>query len=269
MKMNYFQERRRAFQKHIKSEKGTFCLYLILRAIIILIMIAQFFNGNYENVFLCVLTLILLMVPSLIEMNLHIDFPDTLEIIIMLFIFAAEILGEIQAYYITFPFWDTMLHTINGFMAAAIGFSLVDIFNRNEKFSFTLSPVFMAIVAFSFSMMIGVIWEFFEFGMDQFFHLDMQKDMIVHHISSVMLDPSGGDTPVTIQNIKNVTVNGQNLALGGYLDIGLFDTMKDLFVNFIGAVVFSIIGYFYVKKRGKGKVARLFIPKVLRKEEEV
>ena len=86
------------------------------------------------------LTLLLFLVPTFIERKIHVDLPDTLEVIIMLFIFAAEILGEIQAYYITFPYWDTMLHTINGFLCAAIGFALVDILNRSERFSIQLSP---------------------------------------------------------------------------------------------------------------------------------
>ena len=84
---------------------------------------------------------------TVIERRVRIDLPDTLEIIILLFIFSAEILGEIQAYYTYFHGWDTMLHTLNGFLCAAIGFSLVDLFNRNERFSLSLSPVFMAIVA--------------------------------------------------------------------------------------------------------------------------
>jgi len=226
-------------------------------------MIAQFFNGNYENVFMCVLTLFLFTIPSFIENNFHIDIPDTLEVIILLFIFAAEILGEIQAYYIKFPYWDTMLHTINGFLAAAIGFSLVDLLNRHEKFSFKLSPIFMAIVAFCFSMTIGVLWEFFECGMDLIFATDMQKDTIINSISTVMLNPDGINVPVKIKDITSVIVNGQELGLNGYLDIGLLDTMKDMFVNFIGAVVFSVIGYFYVKKRGEGKVAKKFIPKIM------
>ena len=229
-------------------------------------MVAQFFNGNFENFFLCILTLILFTIPSFIERTVHIDVPDTLEVIILLFIFAAEILGEIQAYYITFPYWDTMLHTLNGFLCAAIGFSLVDLFNRNERFSLSLSPAFMAIVAFCFSMTIGVLWEFFECTMDQLFFLDMQKDTIVNTIGSVMLDPTGGQTPRVIRGITDVIlVTDQGnipLGLGGYLDIGLLDTMKDLAVNFVGAVVFSIIGYFYVKSRGKGRFARRFIPRV-------
>lgn len=265
MKKFRIKEKHRAFLEHIKQEKGTFYIYLILRALVILVMIAQFFNRNYENVFLCILTLLLLIMPSVIEMNFRIDLPDTFEVIIMLFIFSAEILGEIREYYILFPFWDTMLHTLNGFLAAAIGFSLVDILNRTERISFNLSPFFMAMVAFCFSMTIGVIWEFFEFGMDTFFQFDMQKDTIINTISSVKLDPMGGNNPVIINDIQSVVINGTDLGLGGYLDIGLIDTMKDLFVNFIGAVVFSVIGYFYIKKRGKGTVAQYFIVKKVKK----
>ena len=242
-------------------------VYLLLRIAVIAVMIAQFFNGNFENVFLCILTLVLFLLPTVLERQLKIDLPNVLEIIIMLFIFAAEILGEIQAYYTTYMGWDTMLHTLNGFLCAAIGFSLVDMLNRNQRFSLSLSPAFMAIVAFCFSMTIGVIWEFFEYSMDHFFLLDMQKDAILNRISTVMLDPTGGNTPVIIKGITDVIVvaNGEQIPLGlnGFLDIGLVDTMKDLAVNFVGAVVFSIIGFFYVKSRGKGRFASSFIPKVL------
>ena len=259
---------KRAIKMEMREHRSSFIVYMVLRALVILMMVLQIFNKNYENVFLCVLTLLLFIVPSFIQVNLRIELPSALEITILLFIFAAEILGEIQAYYIKFPFWDTVLHTINGFLMSAIGFALADILNRSKRISFQLSPVFLAIVAFCFSMTIGVLWEFFECSMDMFFGLDMQKDTILNSISSVMLDPIGGNTPTSIQNITSVTVNGQDLGLGGYLDIGLLDTMKDLFVNFIGAVVFSIIGYFYVKNRGKGKFAKRFIPQVKNKSTD-
>lgn len=247
-------------------------VYIALRAAVILVMIAQFFNRNFENVFLCALTLILFILPTVLERKLEVDLPDTLEIIILLFIFAAEVLGEISAYYTTYPYWDTMLHTLNGFLCAAVGFCLVDLFDRSERFSLTLSPVFMAIVAFCFSMTIGVLWEFFECSMDRIFLFDMQKDTVVTAISSVMLDPAGGNHAVVIKNISDVIViaDGKDISLGvgGYLDVGLYDTMEDLFVNFIGAAVFSVIGYFYVKGRGQGKFAKRFIPKILEREIE-
>ena len=261
-------QRRQALKEQVKAKPGLTAVYIILRALVIVAIVAQSFKGNFENVFLCVLTLFLFTLPSFLERTIRIEIPDTLEVIILLFIFAAEILGEIQAYYIQYPYWDTMLHTLNGFLCAAIGFSLLDIINRNEKLKFSLSPVYLAVVAFCFSMTIGVLWEFFEFSMDQLFLLDMQKDTVVHSIGSVMLDPAGGNHPISIKYITDVivvTADGaqQSLGLGGYLDIGIIDTMKDLFVNFIGAVVFSTIGFIYVKNRGKGKFAPQFIPTVV------
>ena len=252
----------------LRRKRAVAAVYILLRFLVILTMVAQFFNGNYESVFLCLLTLVLLLLPTIVERALMVDLPNTLEIIIMLFIFAAEILGEIRSFYTTFYGWDTILHTINGFLCAAIGFALVDLLNRNERFSLTLSPTYMAVVAFCFSMTIGVLWEFFECGMDQLFFLDMQKDAVVNTISTVMLNPTGGNTPVMIREITDVVVvtgSGEeiSLGLGGYLDIGLLDTMKDLLVNFVGAVIFSFIGYFYVKNRGKGWFASRFIPKVV------
>ena len=254
-----------SLRAQVKSSPMVALLYQILRFLVVVVMVAQFFNGNFENVFLCVLTLILFLVPSFIERKIQIDLPDTLEVIILLFIFSAEILGEIQAYYISIPYWDTMLHTLNGFLCAAIGFSLLDILNRHNSARFHLSPLYLAIVAFCFSMTVGVIWEFFECTMDQLFFLDMQKDTVVQSIGSIMLDPTGGNHPVVLHNITDVIVvqaDGTQtaLGLGGYLDIGLLDTMEDLFVNFIGALTFSIIGYFSVRSRGKGKFAKRFIP---------
>lgn len=259
----------KALNLELREHRSSFIVYMVLRALVILTLVLQALKQNYENVFLCILTLILLIVPSFIQVNLKIELPTALEITMLLFIFSAEILGEIQAYYIKIPAWDTVLHTLNGFLMAAIGFALVDILNRSDRFSFQLSSAFLALVAFCFSMTIGVIWEFFECGMDMFFGLDMQKDMVVHSIHSVMLDTSArGNVPVAIEGIESVTVNGQDLGLGGYLDIGLLDTMKDLFVNFIGAVVFSVIGYFYVKNRGKGNFAKRFIPSLKTKEKD-
>ncbi len=254
--------------RHVENRRLLALIYTFLRLSVILVMIAQIFNRNYENVFLCVLTLVLFMMPSIIERQLRIDLPDTLEVIILLFIFAAEILGEIQAYYIHFPYWDTMLHTLNGFLCAAIGFSLVDLLDRTERFSFKLSPVFMALTAFCFSMTVGVLWEFFEHFVDTHLLFDMQKDTVVNAISTVMLDETRTNKVVHIMDIADVILvhsdgSTQALGLGGYLDIGLYDTMKDLFVNFIGAVVFSVVGFFYIKNRGKGWFARRFIPYVI------
>ena len=252
----------------IRRQPVVFAVYLVLRLIVLVSLVSAILRQEYESAFVCVLVLFLFMLPFFIQKNFGICLPSTLEIIILLFIFAAEILGELQSYFIQYPDWDTMLHTTNGFLCAAVGFSLIDILNRDAKIKFTLSPVYVALAAFCFSMTIGVLWEFFEFGMDRLFHMDMQKDTIVHTMSSVMLDPTTSNIPITIDGITSVAVNGRDLGCTGYLDIGLYDTMEDLFVNFIGATVFSVIGYFYLKHRGEGKFAKAFIPTIEETDKE-
>ena len=251
----------------IRRQPAVFAVYTILRLIVLATLVSSILRGEYESAFICLLVLVLFMLPFFIQQNFGIELPSTLEIIILLFIFAAEILGELKCYFITFHHWDTMLHTTTGFLCAATGFALIDILNRNSRIKFQLSPIYVALVAFCFSMTVGVLWESFEFGMDRLFQMDMQKDTVVNSITSVMLDPTNSNIPVTIDGITSVQVNGQELGFGGYLDIGLYDTMKDLFVNFIGAVVFSAIGYFYIKHRGHGKLAKAFIPTITDKAD--
>lgn len=255
--------RKTGLQEAWTEHRGLTIVYCLLRVIVIEALIVAVFRGEWESMFICMLTLVLFMLPSIIEKRLRVDLPDTLEIVILFFIFATQILGELRAWYVRFQGWDTLMHTTNGFICAAIGFCLVDLLNRDERIGVSLSPLYLSLVAFCFSMTIGVLWEFFEFGMDFFFQQDMQKDTVIHTISSSLLDPTMSNHPVVIQGIEDVLVNGEPLGIGGYLDIGLYDTMKDLFVNFIGAVTFSVIGFFYTRSHGKGHFARRFIPVVL------
>ena len=257
-----FPPQPRDLKAAVRRQPAVFTVYLVLRLMVLATLVSSVIRSEYESAFICLLVLVLFMLPFFIQQNFGIELPSTLEIIILLFIFAAEILGELECYFITFPYWDSMLHTTTGFLCAATGFALIDILKGNSRIKFELSPIYVALAAFCFSMTVGVLWEFFEFGMDRLFHMDMQKDTVVSSITSVMLDPTNKNIPVTIDGITSVTVNGQELGFGGYLDIGLYDTMEDLFVNFIGAVVFSTIGYFYIKHRGKGKLAKAFIPTI-------
>ncbi|MBC8595340.1 hypothetical protein [Qingrenia yutianensis] len=247
--------------------KRSVAIYVVLRFLVTALMIVQLIRGNYDNVFLCLLTLVLFFIPAILDRGFNIKLPTALEIVIIVFIFSAEILGEMQNFYSHFKNWDTILHTVNGFLMAAIGFAMVDILNQSPRIHLTMSPVFVAFVAFCFSMTIGIIWEFFEFSMDRFFLYDMQKDFIVQNFASSILNPEHLNKPVVLENISKTVIyyakDGKNLTEtvnGGYVDIGIIDTMKDLFVNFIGAAVFSTIGAFYVKSRGKSKVAQSFIP---------
>jgi hypothetical protein len=254
--------------EQIKRHKVSFAVYATLRLIVIVSLALSVFRGNYENAVLCVATLILFLVPAFAERKFRIELPTVLEVVVMCFIFAHTILGEIACFYVRVPGWDTMLHTLNGFICAGVGLSLVDLLNRHKRFKFELSPLYVVIVAFCFSMTVGVLWEFIEFGADMLLGTDMQKDTVVDSITSVMLDPTNSNKTVTVNGIGDVIVNGESLGLGGYLDIGLIDTMKDLLVNFIGAVVFSVGGFFYLKFRGKrSRIIEGFLPQAAENPE--
>src|SRR5574344_78232 len=252
----------------IKRSKPSFIVYVVLSAAVVAILVRSLITRNYENSASCVLVLLLFLLPNFVERKLKIEFPMVFEIIIFLFIFAAQILGEMNSFYIKFPWWDTMLHTINGFLFAAVGFALCDILNQNPNLKFKLSPLFLSVVAFCFSMTIGVMWEFFECFMDRFFLFDMQKDTVVSQFASVYFDKTGSNVMVKVVNIGKTVIydtdgNVLQVVNGGYLDIGIRDTMDDLFVNLIGAIVFSLFGYAYVKSRGHNRLASQFIPTLI------
>ena len=137
--------------------------------------------------------------------------PKRLEIIITLFIFAAQVLGELNGFYDKIPWWDTMLHTTSGIILGLAGFLVVYLLNEKGDANVNLSPIFVVIVAFCFALTMGVFWEVFEFGADRLFGLNMQK----------------------------FRMPGQD---------GLVDTMEDLMVDAIGALVACIAGWKYMKK---------------------
>jgi len=250
----------RAVKMEVREHKSSFIAFCIIRILIVLCMIRQFIHQDYEGFFLCIMALLLLLLPSIMQVRLKVEVPAVLEILILVFIYSSEILGEVNEFYVLIPGWDTLLHTLNGFLAAGVGLSLAYLLNKSDKITFDLSPAFLAVVAFCFSMTIGVCWEFFECFMDIVFGTDMQKDTIIHTISSVALNPDGVNTPFVIKHITETTVNGSDLNIDGYLDIGLLDTMKDLFVNFIGAVCFSVMGFFWLRSDGReNKVVKDFV----------
>ena len=256
-------------QKAIKmtykeNKRSSLVIYLVLRFLVIICMILQILRGDLNNALLCLLSLILLFAPLFIQNKFEITLPNDLEIAIYLFIFSAEILGEIDNFFGIIPYWDIILHTINGFLATAVGFSLVDLLNKNSK-TINLSPFYLCLVAFCFSMTIGVLWEFFEYGCDKFLNVDMQKDTVIQKISSVALNPDGENKAVVVDDIGKTIIydtNGDVLQVidNGYLDIGLNDTIEDLFVNFIGAIVFSCFAFFDLKHNRSNSFINRFVP---------
>lgn len=260
--MRYIKNLKRAYKE---SSKLSFAVYIILRILVLITFIRQLMLREWGYAILCIIALILFLVPVFLEKALKIAIPSMLEIIIMIFIFSGEILGEINNFFINIPHFDTVLHVIAGFVCAGLGFSLVMNLNQNNK-DISLSPLFISIVAFSFSMTLGVMWEFLEYGFDTFLRTDMQKDQFVTSIATVELDETKTNRSILIDNISKTILydkKGKELAIfNGYLDIGIKDTMKDLLVNFAGAICFSVFGYLYNRNESKYKfVNNFFITK--------
>ena len=249
-------------EKHCEILKTA--VYVAVRAVTAAVLVYSLSRRQWENAGTCVMTLALLMIPSFLERRLKIGLPGVMESLMIFFVFAANILGEISAFYQKLPLLDTSLHAVNGFICAGVGFGLIDILNRSTRVKLSLSPLFVVLFSFCFSMTAGTVWEFFEFAMDSFFGRDMQKDAVVYSIHSHLISGSGGT--VTLENIRSTAVNGTDLGIDGYLDIGLIDTMKDLLVNFAGAALFNAAGFFYLIGRKKHTAfIKDFIPKRIAK----
>ena len=247
-------------------------IYILLRIIVVIMLVDQVWKPHWGNTMLLLLTLILFEIPYFLEKILKIQIPNMLEIILLSFIFSSTVLGELSDFYGYFSMWDTFLHAFSGFLAGGVGFSLVYLLNKNTK-TMNLTPLLLAVVSFCFSMTVGVMWEFVEFSADKLLQFDMQKDTIIQQINSVELSKDG-NTVYHVPDITRTIIESQNadgktdktIIQNGYLDVGIMDTMKDLFVNFIGAVVFSVFGYLYSRNDyQKFTFIKNFIPKKIKR----
>ena len=175
----------------------------------------------------CILGVVALFLPNIISKKTKIVIPSNMYIVYILFLYGAVFLGEVRNYYYRVPNWDTILHTCSGAMLGALGFSFINILNKQERVHVELSPGFVAFFAFEFAITLGVIWEIYEFLADGVLGLNMQKFALENGTQLI------GRTAVT-------------------------DTMEDLIVDSIGAFVMSIIGYISLKYK-KGWIEKLLI----------
>ncbi len=178
----------------------------------------------------CLIGIVVMFLPSLIERKLHIAIPGRMYIIYIVFLYAAIYLGEVQSFYNHVPSWDLVLHACSGIMLGALGFALVSLLNEADRVRISLSPLFVAVFAFCFALALGVIWEIYEFVMDSLFGLNMQR----------FADPGGR------QLVGNEA---------------LVDTMTDLGLDFAGALITSVTGYFSLRK-GKTWLDRIALRRV-------
>jgi hypothetical protein len=206
-----------------KTEQIYFSFIWIIRLLLISALFIEGFYQQWEFFFVTTLALILTLIPYFFEKKLNIKTPLGFHLFIILFIYAGIYLGEVRNFYYRFLWWGTMLHVLAGFAMGLIGFAIIFLFYKANKIK--AHPLMISIFAFCFSNTLSIIWEIFEFSMDTFFGLNMQKT----HIGT-----------------------------------GVTDTMIDMIVNAIGALIASIIGYIYLKT-GRSKLYNKIIKFILRK----
>lgn len=183
-----------------------------VRIALILIYIRGWITQDHSQDFIIAITFFMTYYPSILAKRFGVYLPARLEITITLFIFAAQVLGEMNGFYDKIPWWDTMLHTTSGVILGLVGFLFVYLLNEKGDKNVNLSPIFVVIFAFCFAITMGVFWEFFEFGADRLLGYNMQK----------------------------FRMPGQD---------GLVDTMEDLIVDTLGAVIACVFGWIYMKKK--------------------
>ena len=202
--------------------------------------------GNTE-LLLALVSIGLVCIPFLVEKLFHCRISTPLCIFCMLYAVGA-LLGHGYDFYYLIPWWDLLLHLCGGIIFGVLGLFLVGILNRQQPCTVLLTAVF----ALCFSMAISVVWEFFEYGMDWFFAMDMQNDTVVSVINSYIIGDGLGEL-VSIPDITRTVVNSVPLPVEGYIDIGLHDTMGDMLIEAAGAVVCTVL---YAADKGRHPLIR-------------
>ena len=199
-------------EKPHSNKKSSMIITNLVRLALVFTYIRGWIFVDHSQDFLIILTFIMTYYPSVLEKRFGVYLPNTLQIIITLFIFSAQVLGEMNGFYDKIPWWDTMLHATSGTILGLLGFMFVYLLNEKGDANVNLSPIFVVLFAFCFAITMGVFWEFFEYAGDRLFGYNMQK----------------------------FRMPGQD---------GLVDTMEDLIVDSIGAIVACIFGWIYMKKQ--------------------
>lgn len=216
-----------------QERKPEIWIWGICTAFCVLSALGFFLAGDILSGLLCLGTVALVSLPFLLERWFHWKLNRGF-FFFCLFYAMGPMLGKAYKLYYMTNWWDKLLHTSAGFVFAVLGTYLAAVLNKGKE----TSPVLQVLFGICFSIAVSAVWELVEFGVDQFFGADMQNDAIVTSIHSYLLS----DTPGVLwelPRIDSLTVNGTPLEIGGYLDIGLIDTMQDVLVETTGAVVFG------------------------------
>ncbi|MBI9106956.1 MAG: hypothetical protein JEZ04_09450 [Spirochaetales bacterium] len=173
-------------------KKGDVIFAFFLRALFIISIIISIITGEYKLVPVSGVSLLLTFIPSILERSIKVSLPVSFQVVLLIFIFSAQFLGEIFNYYERFWWWDILLHSWSGVLLGTIGFLLVYILNTASGVDVIMSPFFIAFFALCFAVTCGVVWEVFEFTMDVVFSTNMQKSGLTDTMGDLIVDAGGG-----------------------------------------------------------------------------
>lgn len=185
---------------------------------------------NGSSILLCLASFLLISAPGLLGKLLNFRLSTPVYTFFVLYAMG-PVLGCVHHLYYLTAWWDDLLHLCGGVVFAMFGFFLADLLNQKRGNSLLMGAVF----ALCFSMSVAGLWEFYEFGSDQLLGTDMQRDTVVQEFTSYALSDEVGQA-ATIRNIRDVSINGIPMEFGGYLELGLIDTMKDMLIEALGAL---------------------------------
>ncbi len=227
-----------------------YTVYILVYTVVIASGVFLLLDGELSAALSCLTPAGLFLIPTLFKRIFRVEISPSLELFAILFVYASAFLGEVGGYYDRYKLWDSILHAASGFIGAAVGFSIADLMCRGDSVKFLLAAGFVSLFAICFSVTVGVVWEIYEFLMDMMIGTDMQKDVLVGEISSELIHARH-------VKVRSAALNGSSI--GGWLDIGLIDTMKDLILCTVGAIIFSAFGYIYVSTHKQKWVTALML----------
>jgi uncharacterized membrane protein YjdF len=212
----------------IKGDALLRYLLVILRGSLLIGIGFAVWHAQWPIAFYTLLILVVTLLPTVLGQRFAVHIPSEFELLAVVFVYGALFLGELRGFYLKYWWWDLALHTLSGFLLGLLGLLLVYVLNEKREIKLHMTVGFVALFAFVFAVALGALWEIFEFAMDRLFGLNMQKPM--------WGDPSG-----------------------------LTDTMWDLIVDAVGALLVSLLGYIYLKKSGGGSFIERWIQRFIHK----
>ena len=199
----------------IIAERRDLLFTKVFRILLVLAVASSIYTEEWQNLTTIVITYGLTFVNQWLNRHTRIKVIHEINLLAMVFLFAANFLGSIMDFYETFWWWDVFLHTLSGIILGLGGVIIVFMLNSTPKIQVSLSPFFIALFAFTFAVSMGAIWEIHEFTMDSLLGWNMQRSGLVDTMWDLIVDSFGALIAAALSYvyIKNANNKEQRSAI--------------------------------------------------------